>query len=162
MTAPTKNAARQQIFSSLRRALRREQPGAETRAELEARLRKPQANLIPARGQLPPGEQLDLMEAMLQELSATVVRLGDAAEVPKAVADYLKNENLPPEIRLAPRECRRSRPVSGSAWPATWRHSRWSSGDRPRGFGPDRPLSDRPFSNWGDLDLPAMIRPPAA
>jgi L-lactate dehydrogenase complex protein LldG len=110
MTTPGKNAARQQILASVRRALRREQPGPETRAELEARLNAPKAGLIPGRGQLPPGQQLDLMERMLLELSATVVRLRDDAEVPKAIADYLKNENLPPEIRLAPRDDLRGLP----------------------------------------------------
>src|SRR3546814_12071960 len=44
------------------------------------------------------------MEAMLQELKATVVRLPGEAAVPQAVADYLKSENLPPKLRLAPRD----------------------------------------------------------
>src|SRR3546814_15068650 len=41
---------------------------------------------------------------MLQELKATVVRLPGEAAVPQAVADYLKSENLPPKLRLAPRD----------------------------------------------------------
>ena len=96
--------AKQQILASLRRSLRRAEPSAETRAELERRLAAPQAHLIPQRAQLPHAEQLDLMEAMLQELKATVVRLPDEGEVPQAIADYLKNENLPPKLRLAPRD----------------------------------------------------------
>ena len=98
------SSSRQQILNSLRRSLRREQPSAETRAELEQRLAAPRANLIPQRAQLPHDQQLELMAKMLQELSATVVRLGDESEVPQAVADYLKNENLPPRLRLAPRD----------------------------------------------------------
>jgi len=96
--------AKQQILASLRRSLRRAEPSAETRAELEQRLAAPQAHLIPQRAQLPHAGQLDLMEAMLQELKATVVRLPDEGEVPQAIADYLKNENLPPKLRLAPRD----------------------------------------------------------
>ncbi|HEY9537624.1 MAG TPA: lactate utilization protein [Kiloniellaceae bacterium] len=98
------SSARQQILASVRRSLRRAEPSAETRAELEQRLAAPTANLIPQRAQLPHAEQLDLMEAMLQELKATVVRLPGEAAVPQAVADYLKSENLPPKLRLAPRD----------------------------------------------------------
>jgi L-lactate dehydrogenase complex protein LldG len=88
------SAAKQQILSSLRRSLRREQPSAEDRVLLEQRLASPQANLVPQRAQIPHGEQLDLMERMLKELSASVVRLASDAEVPAAVADYLKHEDL--------------------------------------------------------------------
>mgnify|MGYP003571198621 CR=1 FL=1 len=107
------SSSRQQILNSLRRSLRREQPSAETRAELEQRLAAPRANLIPQRAQLPHDQQLELMAKMLQELSATVVRLGDESEVPQAVADYLKNENLPPRLRLAPRDDLRRLPWDG-------------------------------------------------
>src|SRR3546814_8910282 len=101
---PPVSSARQQILASVRRSLRRAEPSAETRAELEQRLAAPTANLIPQRAQLPHAEQLDLMEAMLQELKATVVRLPGEAAVPQAVAEYLKSENLPPTLRLAPRD----------------------------------------------------------
>lgn len=98
------SGARQQILASLRRSLRRAAPSDEVRAELEQRLAAPRANLIPQRAQLPHAKQLDLMERMLKELSATVVRLSGEAEVPQAIADYLKNENLPPKLRMAPRD----------------------------------------------------------
>ncbi|NIA71729.1 LUD domain-containing protein [Pelagibius litoralis] len=104
------SGSREQIMATLRRSLKREQPSAEERAQLEARLSAPQPGLIPARGQRPHGEQLDLMEEMLVELSASVVRLRDDAEVPRAVADYLKGENLPPKLRLAPRDDLRDLP----------------------------------------------------
>ncbi|MGF1631890.1 MAG: lactate utilization protein C [Kiloniellaceae bacterium] len=103
-------SAKQQILSSLRRSLRREQPSAEDRVLLEQRLAAPQANLVPQRAQIPHGEQLDLMERMLKELSASVVRLSGDAEVPQAIADYLKNENLPPKLRMAPRDDLRALP----------------------------------------------------
>jgi L-lactate dehydrogenase complex protein LldG len=104
------SSAKQLILSSLRRSLRREQPSAEDRALLEQRLAAPQANLVPQRAQLPHAEQLDLMESMLKELSASVVRLPSEAAVPQAVADYLKNENLPPKLRMAPRDDLRALP----------------------------------------------------
>ena len=102
--------SKQQIMATLRRSLNREQPSAEERQRLEARLSAPQAGLVPARGQRPHDQQLDLMEEMLVELSATVVRLRDEAEVPQAVADDLKGENLPPRLRLAPRDDLRKLP----------------------------------------------------
>lgn len=98
------SGARQQILASVRRGLRRAEPSADERAALEQRLAAPRANLIPQRAQLPHAGQIDLMEAMLQELKATVARLPDEAAVPQAVADYLKSENLPPKLRLAPRD----------------------------------------------------------
>ncbi|MPZ11605.1 MAG: lactate utilization protein C [Kiloniellaceae bacterium] len=104
------SSAKQLILSSLRRSLRREQPSAEVRALLEQRLAAPQANLVPQRAQLPHAEQLDLMERMLKELSASVVRLPSEAAVPQAVADYLKGENLPPKLRMAPRDDLRALP----------------------------------------------------
>jgi L-lactate dehydrogenase complex protein LldG len=107
------SGAKQQILASLRRSLRRSEPSAETRVELERRLAAPRAHLIPQRAQLPHAEQLELMEAMLKELKATVVRLADEAEVPQAIADYLKNENLPPKLRLAPRDDLRRLPWGG-------------------------------------------------
>lgn len=97
------SGSKEQVMATLRRSLKREQPSAEERQLLEARLSAPQPGLVPARGQRPHGEQLDLMEEMMVELSATVVRLRNEAEVPQAVADYLKGENLPPRLRLAPR-----------------------------------------------------------
>ncbi len=101
---------RQQILAAVRRSLRREQPSAEESAAVEQRLRAPQPGIIPQRAQIPLAAQLDLMEQMLRELSATIVRLHDEAEVPQAVADYLKNENLPPKLRLAPRDDLRALP----------------------------------------------------
>ena len=97
-------SAKQQILGSLRRSLRRPQPGPEETAALEARLQHPQRNLVPQRAQIPHADQLDLMEKMLKELSATVVRLDSEAAVPGAVAEYLKGENLPPRVRMAPRD----------------------------------------------------------
>lgn len=107
------SSARQSILAAVRRSLRREQPDETTRAELAQRLAAPRPNLVPQRAQVPHAEQLDLMEQMLKELSATVVRLRNDSEVPGAVADYLKNENLPPQVRLAPRDDLRRLPWDG-------------------------------------------------
>ncbi|WP_193366766.1 LutC/YkgG family protein [Pelagibius marinus] len=107
------SSSKQQILAAVRRSLRREQPDEATRAELEQRLGAPHANLVPQRAQVSHAEQLDMMESMLKELSATVVRLDSEAQVPQAVADYLKNENLPPQVRMAPRDDLRQLPWDG-------------------------------------------------
>jgi L-lactate dehydrogenase complex protein LldG len=107
------SSSKQQILAAVRRSLRREQPDEATRAELEQRLAAPRANLVPQRAQVSHAEQLDMMESMLKELSATVVRLDSEAQVPQAVADYLKNENLPPQVRMAPRDDLRQLPWDG-------------------------------------------------
>lgn len=95
-------AARDQILGAVRRSLKKS-VSDETNHDLSAkRLSDPTPGLIPKRGQLPHAEQVDLMESMLVELSATVQRVASHEDVPDAVVDYLKTRNLPQEIRLAP------------------------------------------------------------
>ena len=96
-------AAREQVLTALRRSLRRGGQGdGEARAATERRLTEHPRNLIPARAQLPPAERLALLEKMLVQLAATVERVTGPAAVPGAVADYLKAENLPAQLRMAP------------------------------------------------------------
>ncbi len=94
------SAARQQILDAVRRSVRRgEGDGA---AAVEVRLERHERNLVPARADLPPDQRVDLFETMARELSASVARVVAPAEVPKALADFLKAENLPAELRMAP------------------------------------------------------------
>jgi L-lactate dehydrogenase complex protein LldG len=94
---------RRTVLASVARALGREGPEAGTRAELERRLREPRRNLIPARSaDLPPAQRARLFIEMAREAAATVAVLPSAEAAPAAIADYLRRENLPPEIRIAP------------------------------------------------------------
>ena len=93
---------RKSVLAAVARALGRDGPDAATRAGLEERLSRPQPNLIPARGQLAPAGCVELFATMASEAAATVARLPSVAAAPAAVADYLRRENLPPRIRLAP------------------------------------------------------------
>lgn len=95
-------AARDQILGAVRRSLQKNVSDETNPERRAARLSDPQPGLIPKRGQLPHPEQVDLMESMLLELSATVQRVPSGDQVPDAVVDYLKTRNLPQEIRLAP------------------------------------------------------------
>ncbi len=93
---------RQTVLDSIARALRREGPDEATRNALERRLSDPKRNLIPARGQLAPEARVALFVEMAREAAATLVQLPSTTAVPAAVADYLRHENLPPQIRIAP------------------------------------------------------------
>ncbi len=96
------SAARDQILGAVRRSLQKNVSDETNPEKRSARLSDPKPGLIPKRGQLPHAEQVDLMESMLLELSATVQRVSSRDQVPDAVVDYLKTRNLPQEIRLAP------------------------------------------------------------
>ncbi len=91
---------RDQILGAVKRALRRQNGAAPP--EAEERLRDHPRQLIPQRGQLPAEERVALFAEMARELAATVVSVAESAAVPEAVADYLKAENLPATIRMAP------------------------------------------------------------
>jgi len=93
---------RKTVLASVARALGRDGPDAATRAELDRRLKEPRPNLIPARGTLPPVQRIQLFVDMAREASATVTVLPSAKAAPGAIAEYLRRENLPPAIRIAP------------------------------------------------------------
>jgi L-lactate dehydrogenase complex protein LldG len=94
--------AREQILNSVRRGLKRGPLGAEGRAECDARLARHAPGLIPARGQLEGEALVELFAAQAKKVAASVERLESLADLPAAVARYLKSNNLPAEIRVAP------------------------------------------------------------
>jgi L-lactate dehydrogenase complex protein LldG len=96
---------RTEILGALRRALARDaDPASEAgaRATVESRLSRPERHVIPARSQLPPGEQVELFERMAREQAASFVRVRSVAEVPGAIAGFLKAHNLPGSVKVAP------------------------------------------------------------
>lgn len=70
------------------------------RAAVEARLKRAPAGVIPARGQLAPAARATLFAEMAGKVHATVQRLKKADDVPKAVAQYLREHNLPASVRM--------------------------------------------------------------
>ena len=106
---------RKAVLASVARALGREAPDAALRAELERRLAEPAPNLIPRRADLPHPQRVQLFIEMAREASATVAVLPAPAAVPEAVADYLRRENLPPELTIAPDPALEELPWA--AWP---------------------------------------------
>jgi L-lactate dehydrogenase complex protein LldG len=93
---------RDDIFRSVRKALKRDKPSAEQLQALERRLLNAENQIVPRRAQLPHEHQLRLFIDMAREASTSVVEVQGLREVPHAVADYLVGHNLPAEIVMAP------------------------------------------------------------
>ena len=108
MSAP--GQGRDAVLGTLRARLGRRDGdgGAEAVA---ARIASPARGPIPARGAGDRAARVALFVEMAREVAAEVIRVPSSEAVPKAVADYLKSENLPAEIRLAP-----DRDLGGLPW----------------------------------------------
>jgi L-lactate dehydrogenase complex protein LldG len=103
---------RRAVLAAVARALGREGPDPSSRADLERRLAEHRPNLIPGRSNLPHAQRVALFIEMAREAAATVAVLPSPEAVPEAVADYLRSENLPPELILAPDPALQSLPWS--------------------------------------------------
>jgi len=95
-------ASRDSILNRLRGAVRRDGDEASARAAVDARLRGHARGTIPARSKLDHKGLMDLFAAQATAVDATVTRVAAPDDVPAAVADYLRGENLPTKLRLAP------------------------------------------------------------
>jgi L-lactate dehydrogenase complex protein LldG len=94
------SAAREQMLTAIRGALGRDRLPEATVAALERRLKQPRANVVPARGHLPPAERIALFIAEAERVNATTTRLETLADVPSAVVAYLRAGNLPAAVRV--------------------------------------------------------------
>ena len=96
-------SGKDQILSSLRRSKGRDGPvDSETAAALRARIDGHARNIVPKRTDLDARGLVDLFETMATRVHATVARVPDMADAPGAVSDYLRGENLPSEVVMAP------------------------------------------------------------
>jgi L-lactate dehydrogenase complex protein LldG len=91
--------ARELIFATIRRSLGVTGTEAPRRAAVASRLAGHPRGVVPARGELPPRERIDLFARMVEAASGTIARVGAAADVPVAVADFLRGLNLPLRLR---------------------------------------------------------------
>jgi L-lactate dehydrogenase complex protein LldG len=91
---------REAVLSRIRERLgvRGDEPGR--RGLVQSRLRNPQANLIPERARKPKAELVKLFQAMMEKAGARVQRVRSLKGLPDAVAAQLRENNLPPRIRL--------------------------------------------------------------
>ncbi len=88
-------SSRDTVLASVRRALGVTSKEAPRRQEVADRLAGHPAGVVPARGQLPPAERLALFTEMVLAAAATLDHLPSDAEVPGAIAAYLRARNLP-------------------------------------------------------------------
>lgn len=105
--------ARERILARVRRglAVSGEEPGR--RVEVRDRIARHVRNLVPSRSAGDATHRLALFAEMAAAVHATVERVASAADAPAAIANYLRNRNLPPRLRHG------SDPLlSGLAWRA--------------------------------------------
>lgn len=92
-------SSRDSVLASIRRSLGVRGDERIRAANVEERLERAPKGIIPTRGQIDQPEKIALMLSKLEGVQATVARVASYAEVPAAIADYLRNSNLPATIR---------------------------------------------------------------
>lgn len=92
--------AREAILGKIRRSLTVTGDEADRKAAVQERLTERPRGVVPVRGQLPPAERLALFTGQAEHTSASVTHVAGAAEVPAAVADFLRQRNLPATVRM--------------------------------------------------------------
>lgn len=91
--------SRDAIFANIKKSLRVSDADGLRRETVAARLEKHPRGIIPARGQKPPAERLELFKQMVETAKATISVLPSRNDIPAAVAAYLRSKNLPQMIR---------------------------------------------------------------
>lgn len=92
-------SSRDAIFASIRRSLGVTGDERIRQGVVAERLERAPKGVIPTRAQLDAEGKLALMIEKLEGVQATIARLAAHDEVPAAVADYLRANNLPATIR---------------------------------------------------------------
>ncbi len=92
--------ARTDVFSSIRRSLA-VKGDERTRLQIVAeRLDRAPKGVIPARGQVSGEALVEVFRAQAEAALATVRVVDSGAEVPQAVAEFLRDHNLPATLRM--------------------------------------------------------------
>ncbi len=94
--------SREDILGRIRGALGRGELDRRAVRELEEALADPKSRLVPARGQVPLAERLDLFTQFATAADTTVARVPNEASAVQAVAAYLREQNLPARLAMAP------------------------------------------------------------
>ncbi len=91
--------SREAIFANIRKSLRVSSDDRLRHETVTARIQKHPRGIIPARGQKPDRERLELFRQMVESAKASIAILETKDDVPTAVAAYLRSKNLPQSIR---------------------------------------------------------------
>ena len=92
-------SARATLFASIRQSLGVTGDEPARRAAVAERIENHPRGVIPPRGQLPPAERVRLFAQMVEAANGSAEILPGAADVPAAVAAFLRAHNLPMQIR---------------------------------------------------------------
>src|SRR5262249_35192112 len=92
-------SARDQLLSSIRRSLGVTGREAPRRKAVADRIAGHPNGIVPARGQLAAEDRLALFARMVEGAAGSTERIVDSADVPLAVAEFLRKHNLPPTVR---------------------------------------------------------------
>jgi len=87
--------SRDAILGRIKKTLNRDSEEASRSAAVDARLSKHPKGTIPARSQLDAKEQIKLFCDEAEKVQTSIKRVKSYNGVPKAIADYLRNHNLP-------------------------------------------------------------------
>lgn len=93
-------SARDAILGRIRRSLGASGTDLTRRAAVADRLTRAPTGVIPARAQLPAEERIALFRQKAEAVHATTARVPHAANLPTAVAEYLRGHNLPLQVRM--------------------------------------------------------------
>lgn len=94
--------ARSEILGKIRTTRSAPEAVKNTLGKMTDRLKDHPANLIPERGKGTPDKLLARFIEEAEKVSATVARVGSDDEIPKQIAKYLADNNLPSRIKQAP------------------------------------------------------------
>ena len=90
---------REAILAKIRRSLGVTGEELRRNATVDDRLLRAPKGIIPKRGQIPAEDRVALFSEMATKVLATVDRIAEVSAIPAAVADYLRQHNLPAELR---------------------------------------------------------------
>lgn len=93
-------SGRDAILGRIRKSLGTAGEDGSRAATVATRLSEAPKGIVPKRGQLPKGEQVDLFRKMAETFGASVVRVAGYDEVAGEVTTYLRAKNLPASIRI--------------------------------------------------------------
>ena len=92
--------ARADIFANIRRSLGVSGQEAPRRAATQERLERAPKGLVPQRGQVSGADRIALFRKQAEGVQATVADVDSISDAPAAVAQYLRDHNLPAAIRM--------------------------------------------------------------
>ncbi len=93
------SSARDDILGGIRRSLGVTGSERPRRAAVDERLERAPKGVVPARGQVTGRARIELFLAQVEVALATAAEVASPADVPAAVAEFLRNHNLPATVR---------------------------------------------------------------